>query len=162
MDWELSTFQIISAVSNPGFPKGAAPTYCEINFSWKLHENEEILDQRLDPPMICIQKSCFQTRPATLACQDIWAKILTDYLTMVIGEQKKLLKLWLRKMPDIVLGIDSLKDKSSNGCYTFLVCLTFIIYKKFIIWQEIKRGKRNTDQIKGTGLLPYFGTVKHN
>ena len=41
-------------------PKGGAPTYYLANFSWKLHENEEILGQRgdarpspppLDPPL---------------------------------------------------------------------------------------------------------------
>ena len=40
-------------VADPGFPrggganpKGGAPTYYLANFSRKLHENEEILDQR--------------------------------------------------------------------------------------------------------------------
>ena len=58
----------VSAVVDPGFPrggganpKGGAPTYYLVNFSRKLHENEEILGQRggardacppLDPPLI--------------------------------------------------------------------------------------------------------------
>ena len=56
------------SVADPGFPrggsanpKGGAPTYYLANFSRKLHENEEILDQRgsarpsrspLDPPLL--------------------------------------------------------------------------------------------------------------
>ena len=57
------------SVADPGFPRGGganpkgggAPTYYLANFSWKLHENEEILGQRggariprappLDPPL---------------------------------------------------------------------------------------------------------------
>ena len=54
-------------VADPGFPrgggtnpKGGVPTYYLANFSPKLHENEEILDQRghaslaspLDPPLL--------------------------------------------------------------------------------------------------------------
>ena len=53
-------------VADPGFPRGGganpgggAPTYYLVNFSQKLHENEEILGQRggaslappLDPPL---------------------------------------------------------------------------------------------------------------
>ena len=42
-----------NAVADPGFPRGGgtnprggAPTYYLVNFSQKLHENEEILGQR--------------------------------------------------------------------------------------------------------------------
>ena len=59
-------------MADPGFPRGGgtnpkgggAPTYYLANFSRKLHENEEILDQRggarpsrppLDPPLLIIR-----------------------------------------------------------------------------------------------------------
>ena len=36
-------------VTDPGFPRGATPTYYLANFSRKLHENEEILAQGTCP-----------------------------------------------------------------------------------------------------------------
>ena len=59
--------KVLYPVADPGFPrglganpKGGVQTYYLANFSQKLHENEEILDQRgdaslalsLDPPLV--------------------------------------------------------------------------------------------------------------
>ena len=62
--WRIQDFPEEGALT----PKGGAPTYYLVNFSQKLHENEEILGQRggahpsrppLDPPLVILRSSAF-------------------------------------------------------------------------------------------------------
>ena len=57
LSYTVMSTKLLNTVADPGFPrgggtnpKGGVPTYYLINFSRKLHENEEILGVSRAPP----------------------------------------------------------------------------------------------------------------
>ena len=91
-------------MADPGFPrggaltpKGGAPTYYLVNFSRKLHKNEEILGQGgarpsrppLDPPLICGKwLNCEPERTSRVEDTGIFPKGVPNYNQMSTARER--------------------------------------------------------------------------